>query len=383
MFRKKDEKVDISSLNEILSFGRKLIKILYITMMVGVILLGIYLLKESKILVFLKDLLIVISPVFIGLLIAWLCDPIVKFLQSKKIPRFAGCIIVYLFLIGIIFMFLYLFLPTFVRQIGDFVGTIPDILADLKVFGNKFFDTFATDGIDVKAIQTQVYTTIENFALGLTTNLPNTIINITKSIISSSINFVLGLMIGFYMLFDFDKINSTVLSHMPLKWKDNYAELTTRINTSLRNYVQGVFLVMFLVFITQSIGLTLAGLEAPLLFAVFCAVTDIIPYFGPYIGAIPAVLVGFTISPSVGIFCIISIVIVQLLENNFYQPLIMGHTMQLHPVIIIISLLIFQHFFGIIGMVVATPVVACLKVIFMFIDEKIHFMDLFNKKEVE
>ena len=383
MFRKKDEKVDISSLNEILSFGRKLIKILYIAMMVGVILLGIYLLKESKILVFLKNLLIVISPVFIGLLIAWLCDPIVKFLQSKKLPRFAGCIIVYLFLIGIIFMFLYLFLPTFVRQIGDFAGTIPDILADLKVFGNRFFDTFATDGIDAKAIQTQVYTTIENFALGLTTNLPNTIINITKSIISSSVNFVLGLMIGFYMLFDFDKINSTVLSHMPLKWKDNYAELTTRINTSLRNYVQGVFLVMFLVFITQSIGLTLAGLEAPLLFAVFCAVTDIIPYFGPYIGAIPAVLVGFTISPSVGIFCIISIVIVQLLENNFYQPLIMGHTMQLHPVIIIISLLIFQHFFGIIGMVVATPVVACLKVIFMFIDEKIHFMDLFNKKEVE
>lgn len=383
MFRKKDEKVDISSLNEILSFGRKLIKILYIAMMVGVILLGIYLLKESKILVFLKDLLIVISPVFIGLLIAWLCDPIVKFLQSKKIPRFAGCIIVYLFLIGIIFMFLYLFLPTFVRQIGDFAGTIPDILADLKVFGNRFFDTFATDGIDAKAIQTQVYTTIENFALGLTTNLPNTIINITKSIISSSVSFVLGLMIGFYMLFDFDKINSTVLSHMPLKWKDNYAELTTRINTSLRNYVQGVFSVMFLVFITQSIGLTLAGLEAPLLFAVFCAVTDIIPYFGPYIGAIPAVLVGFTISPSVGIFCIISIVIVQLLENNFYQPLIMGHTMKLHPVIIIISLLIFQHFFGIIGMVVATPVVACLKVIFMFIDEKIHFMDLFNKKEVE
>lgn len=383
MFRKKDEKIDISSLNEILSFGRKLIKILYIVMMVGAILLGIYLLKELKILVFLKDLLIVISPVFIGLLIAWLCDPIVKFLQSKKIPRFAGCIIVYLFLIGIIFMFLYLFLPTFVRQIGDFVATIPDILADLKVFGNKFFDTFATDGIDVKAIQTQVYTTIEDIALGLTTNLPNTIINITKSIISSSVNFVLGLMIGFYMLFDFDKINSTVLSHMPLKWKDNYVELTTRINTSLRNYVQGVFLVMFLVFITQSIGLTLAGLEAPLLFAVFCAITDIIPYFGPYIGAIPAVLVGFTISPSVGIFCIISIVVVQLLENNFYQPLIMGHTMQLHPVIIIISLLIFQHFFGIIGMVVATPVVACLKVIFMFIDEKIHFMDLFNKKEVE
>lgn len=381
--RKKDEKVDIASLNEILVIGSKLTKIVYIAVIVAVILLATYLLRELKILAFLKELLVVISPIFIGLIVAWLCDPMVRFLQRKKIPRFVGCILVYLVLIGIIFMFLYLFLPTFVHQIGDFVATIPDILKDLKVFGNKFFATFEIDGIDVKGIQEQIYSSVEKFGIGLTTNLPNIIINITKSIISGGVNFVLGLMIGFYMLFDFDKINNTVKNSLPESWKDNYQELMTRINTSLRNYVQGVFLVMFLVFITQSVGLTLAGLKAPLLFALFCAVTDIIPYFGPYIGAIPAVLVGFTISPTVGVFCIISIVIVQALENNFYQPLIMGHTMQLHPVIIMISLLIFQHFFGIIGMVVATPVVACLKVIFMFIDEKVHFMDLFNKKEVE
>ncbi len=381
--RKKDEKVDVASLNEILVIGSRLTKIVYIAVIVAVILLATYLLRELKILAFLKELLVVISPIFIGLIVAWLCDPMVRFLQRKKIPRFVGCILVYLVLIGIIFMFLYLFLPTFVHQIGDFVATIPDILKDLKVFGNKFFATFEIDGIDVKGIQEQIYSSVEKFGIGLTTNLPNTIINITKSIISGGVNFVLGLMIGFYMLFDFDKINNTVKNSLPESWKDNYQELMTRINTSLRNYVQGVFLVMFLVFITQSIGLTLAGLKAPLLFALFCAVTDIIPYFGPYIGAIPAVLVGFTISPTVGVFCIISIVIVQALENNFYQPLIMGHTMQLHPVIIMISLLIFQHFFGIIGMVVATPVVACLKVIFMFIDEKVHFMDLFNKKEVE
>ena len=381
--RKKDEKVDVASLNEILVIGSRLTKIVYIAVIVAVILLATYLLRELKILAFLKELLVVISPIFIGLIVAWLCDPMVRFLQRKKVPRFVGCILVYLVLIGIIFMFLYLFLPTFVHQIGDFVATIPDILKDLKVFGNKFFATFEIDGIGVKGIQEQIYSSVEKFGIGLTTNLPNIIINITKSIISGGVNFVLGLMIGFYMLFDFDKINNTVKNSLPESWKDNYQELMTRINTSLRNYVQGVFLVMFLVFITQSVGLTLAGLKAPLLFALFCAVTDIIPYFGPYIGAIPAVLVGITISPTVGVFCIISIVIVQALENNFYQPLIMGHTMQLHPVIIMISLLIFQHFFGIIGMVVATPVVACLKVIFMFIDEKVHFMDSFNKKEVE
>ncbi len=140
---------------------------------------------------------------------------------------------------------------------------------------------------------------------------------------------------------------------------------------------------MLLVFLTQSIGLTLAGLKAPLVFALFCAVTDIIPYFGPYIGGIPAVIVGFTISPITGICVLISIIIVQLLENNFYQPLIMGHTMKLHPVTIMLGLLIFQHFFGIIGMVVATPVIACLKILFIFINEKLDILGkITGEKEI-
>ena len=102
--RKKDEKVDISSLNEILVIGSKLTRIVYIAVIVAVVLLGIYVLRELKILAFLKELFVVISPIFIGLLIAWLCDPIVRFLQRKKIPRFVACILVYLVLLGLIFL---------------------------------------------------------------------------------------------------------------------------------------------------------------------------------------------------------------------------------------------------------------------------------------
>ena len=182
-------------------------------------------------------------------------------------------------------------------------------------------------------------------------------------------------------MFDFDKFNENICEFLPKSWRNDYNELTHRINTSLRSYVQGVLLVMLLVFITQSIGLTLAGMEAPMLFALFCAVTDVIPYFGPYIGAIPAIIVGFTISPITGICVIISIVVVQLLENNFYQPLIMGHTMQLHPVTIMLGLLIFQHFFGILGMVIATPVIACIKVLLLFINEKLGLFDMINGED--
>ena len=132
---------------------------------------------------------------------------------------------------------------------------------------------------------------------------------------------------------------------------------------------------MFIMFVTQTIALSIVGLKTPMLFALFCAVTDIIPYFGPYIGAIPAVIVGFTMSPLKGILTIVAILVVQLLENNIYQPLIMGHTMKLHPVVIMLGMLIFQHFFGILGMVLATPILSCLKVIFNFTDEKIRIKD--------
>ena len=70
---------------------------------------------------------------------------------------------------------------------------------------------------------------------------------------------------------------------LPHSWQNNFKELSDRINNSLRGYVTGVLSIMFLVFITQSIGLSIAGLESPLVFALFCALTDVIPYFGPYI----------------------------------------------------------------------------------------------------
>ena len=376
MFKKnKDKELDYRSLNEILSIGSKLSRIFFVICIISIILLGTYLIKELGILSFIKEFIIVISPIFIGFVIAWLFDPLVSWLQSKKVPRILGCIIVYILILGGLFLLLYLLIPTFIDQIKDFVGTIPDLLKDFKDVIDKLFQKFGnTTNINVGGIKKEVYDAIEKFGLALTTSIPSALINAGKSIVSGGLTFILGLMIGFYMLFDFDKLNKKITSIIPKKWRKNYKELGTRLNNSLRSYVQGLLAIMALVFITQSIGLTLVGLKAPLIFALFCALTDIIPYFGPYIGAIPAVLVAFTISPITGICCIIAIVVVQLLENNFYQPLIMGHTMKLHPVTIMIGLLIFQHFFGIIGMIVATPVIAAGKVILKFIDEKANVM---------
>lgn len=373
MFKKgKDKEVDYTSLNSILKTGRRLINIGYFVTIIALVLLGTYLLKEWKLLAFFKEILVVISPIFIGLLIAWLFEPIVTWLEKKKVPRILGCILVYLIIISAGMVICYMFIPSLVSQLKDFVAAAPSIFEDFTDFIMNIIKKVDTGNfVNIKAIKHDITSSLTEFGLKIGSDLPKHVFDVGKSIVSGGLNFVLGLMIGFYLLYDLNKVNEGIKAIIPCRWRDNYKELITRINTSLRSYVQGVLLVMLLVFITQGIGLTLAGLEAPILFALFCAVTDIIPYFGPYIGAIPALIVGFTISPITGICVLISIIVVQILENNFYQPLIMGHTMKLHPVTIMIGLLIFQHFFGIIGMVVATPVIACLKVLITFINEKL------------
>ena len=372
MFKKgKEKEIDYSSLNSILSTGKKLINIVFFMIVIAAILLSTYLIKEWKLLEIIKEFLIVISPIFIGFLIAWLFEPLVTKMQKRKMPRVLACIIVYAAIIGLLFLIVYLFIPSLISEVKDFVKVAPDIYDDLSNFALNIIKRFDTnDYVNIAALKKELTRWLSDFGMSIASDLPKYILSIGKALISGGINLVLGLMVGFYLLYDFNKVNDFIFNLLPESIKYGYKDLTNRINTSLRSYVQGVLLVMFLVFITQSIGLTIAGLEAPILFALFCAVTDIIPYFGPYIGGIPAVIVGFTMSPITGICVLISIVIVQLLENNFYQPLIMGHTMKLHPVTIMIGLLIFEHFFGILGMVVATPVIACIKVFVLFLDEK-------------
>ena len=382
--RLKDKDVDVTSLNHILKTGKKLINIGYFMAIVCLILLGTYLFKEWKIFKYIGEFITVISPIFVGFIIAWFFEPFVSKLQKKKVPRIVGCILVYLFIIGIIFLIIYLFVPALISQFKDFVAVAPNIFDEITDFIMNMIAKFDANGvIDLKLVKKNIMDTITDFGLSIGSDMPKYLFAFGKSIVSGGISFVLGLMIGFYLLYDFEKANTALNGIIPVSWQDGYKELTTRINTSLRSYVQGVLIVMLLVFITQCIGLTLAGMKSPMLFALFCAVTDVIPYFGPYIGAIPAIIVGFTISPITGICVIIAILVVQLLENNFYQPLIMGHTMKLYPVTIMLGLLLFEHFFGILGMVIATPCIACIKVIAVFILERTGYIKYLRGEERE
>ena len=377
MFRKnKDNELDYRAINKFFNTSNNLLKFVLALVIILAILLATYLIKEWNILGIIGTILSVISPVFIGFVIAWLLDPLATKL-STKMPRVVACILTYLIIFGSLILILAFTVPTLSSSVSEIVNVIPDIVDNAQDFASDVLEKFG-DSKQVESYKNTMLDKIESIGADFASTLPNSIWNFGKGVISGATSIVLGLMIGFYLLFDFRKFQGHLLSIIPKRWHSNTKDLMGRINGKLRSYVGGVLLVCFLVFITQSIGFSLAGLSAPLLFALFCAITDVIPYIGPWIGGAPAVIVGFTIDPMVGVFCLVSVLVCQLLENNFYQPLIMGKTMKLHPVTIMLGLLLFNYFFGMIGMIVATPVIATIKIIFEFIMEHSSLGEAFN-----
>lgn len=378
MFRKnnKNNELDYNAINSFFNTSNNILKFVGVLVIILVVLVGTYLIKEWNVLGIIGTLLSVISPVFIGFVIAWLLDPIAT-KMSTKMPRVLACILTYLIIFGGIILILFITVPTFSSGVTDIVSVVPDLVDNVQDFASDAIEGLG-DSKQINDYKDNILNNIEEMGTNIASSLPNTIWNFGKGVISVSTNIILGIMIGFYLLFDFRKFQGHLLSLIPKDWHKNAKDLMRRVNGKLRSYVGGVLLVCFLVFVTQSIGFSLAGLSAPFLFALFCAITDIIPYIGPWIGGAPAVIVGFTIDPMVGVFCLVSVLVCQLLENNFYQPLIMGKTMKLHPVTIMLGLLIFNYFFGMIGMIVATPVIATLKIIFEFILENTTLGEKFN-----
>ena len=370
MFKKNNSEINVAKINEVAERSNKVLKVMYFLLLALGLYLILLLFKETKILHFLWLLLKIVAPLFIGLVIAWLFDPFVKFLQTKNISRTWGAIITYLILFLIVFIILAALIPLLAEQIGEFANMAPGVFEALKGWSVGLFDYInQIDYIDGVTLKAEFFNKFNDFAADVTQNLPAALLSIISGFFSGMGILVLSLIIGFFLLVSFDGASS-LLSFIPRRVRETSMDLINNINNALRKYVQGALIDCSVIFILTSIGLWIVGLKAPALFGFFCGLTNIIPYLGPYIGGAPAVIVGFTQSPTIGILTLVVIAVIQFLEGNFLQPLIMSKTTKLHPVTIMLGLLIFGYFFGMIGMLISTPVIAVCKTIFVFFDQK-------------
>ena len=377
MFRKRNDKeLDIGKINSLVLLGNKVFQILLVMLIVAGVYIGIKVLKELQIFPFILTILKLLLPLFIGLFIAWLLDPIVSKLKEKGIRRGFGTAICYIVFLGIVFLIVNALIPLLSEQINEFVSnTIPGVYDACRNWINNIFDKFnGIENFDANSMKLELFTKLESIATNLTSSLPAILVTFVTNLFSVVGTFAIGMIIGFYILLDFDKHVKLIYSLVPNHLQKDAYTLVKVVDEPLKRFVIGAIIDCSVVFIISFIGFAIIGLKAPLLFGLFCGITNVIPYAGPYIGGAPAVLVAFSQGTPTGIAVLIFIAVVQALEGNLFQPLIMSKTTKLSPITIILGLLVFGHFFGIIGMVLATPIIGAVKGIISFFDSKYNFL---------
>ena len=374
-------KLNYKDLNDILKISKKILNVFLILIIVLAVYIVLRVCKELSVFRILVNILKILTPLFIGIVIAWLLNPVVNYMQKKGIRRIIGVSLSYVVLIALIYLILNSIIPLAYNQISDLSQLVPKIISNIESIIDKVLGHFDNiDAINVSELKDKIIGVADGYANGIYNDLPNHIVGIVRSIISGAGTFLIGMIIGFFLLLGFNNVGDSLMIFVPSKFQESTKELTTKITKALRGYVNGALFDASIIFVACSIAFALIGLKSPLLFALFCALMNVIPYAGPYIGGFPAIVVAFSQSMGIGIGVTLSIIIIQALEGNIMSPIVMSKTTKLHPVTIIVGLLIFGHFFGIVGMLLSTPIISVGKVVIEFIDSKIHLFS--NNEEV-
>lgn len=375
---KNKEKLNIPKLNEVINLSKNILKVTFIFFCI----IGIYAITLilKGVLPILLIILKVISPLFIGIVIAWLLEPGVKRLNKIIKNRLFSSILIYIIMLAILYLIMITLFPLLLEQISDFITILPAIIDYASDLAYGFLEKFNNINlINIEMIKSNVINYINDSISSLTTEIPTMIINTLSNLVSTIGIFALGLIIGFYLLVGSDNISKTLLSLLPIKVRKDINGLMEEANSSLFSYIKGVLLISLIMSIVSAIAFSIMGLKAPILLGLICGVTNIIPYIGPFIGGVIASIVAFTQNISLGILAIVVVLIVQALDNGLLHPLIIGKTMKLHPVIILVSLLIFGYLWGPLGMVIATPLVALFRLIIIFVENKYGIFNNFVK----
>lgn len=379
---KKERKISTKKINQLVALGNKIGKILYILFIILLVYVITLIFREWKILSIIGKIFAVMSPLFIGWFIAWVLNPTVKRLQKKGVKRGLAVTIAYLIMILVVAAIVWFTIPSLGTQISDIVSAVPEIANDIKSWIDNLFVKLSNLSLEnLDTVKASFLLRIESLSESIQKSLPETAVNIVSSLASGIGKIVMSLILGFYILYDFDKVSSGFINLFPKKTRKDVGELISKLNDTLYSFVSGTLWLSLLLFVVSVIGFSIIGLNAPVLIAFICVITNLIPYIGPYLGAAVAGAIGFAESPVVGVLTLVFILITQTLEGEILHPIVMSKKMNLNPITIIISLLIFEYLFGIIGMVIATPVVAILKIIYQFLDEKFDFLDFLDKEE--
>ncbi len=292
----------------------------------------------------LKELLIII---FISYIIMAALFPFSDFLTRKHIPKVLSVLILYLIIITVLVLLIFPLVPFTISQIQllfnsfpkyiDQVAKIPNLRIDQSSV-NNFFKT------DINLIGTNA-------------------LNITGSIFSGIFSVFTVLIISFYLMLEKETLTKQLITLFPKKYQENALTTITQIDSKIGLWLRAQLVFSFAIGVITWGGLAILGLPFALPLGLITGLMEIIPIIGVIISAALAVIVALTISPGLAVSVIVFYLLLQVIKNNIAFPRIMQKAVGLNPIVIILGILIATKFLGIIGALIAIPLITVILII--------------------
>ncbi|MGH4121025.1 AI-2E family transporter [Clostridium sp.] len=323
-------------------------------------------------------LLSIISPLIIGIIIAYLLYPLSKFLNKvlvhrlklKYKPHLLSIILTYIVVIVLFVLLIYSIYAMIGGQISD-NKTLSAMFTTIGSYVKRYNELF--DYMDIKITESGLSGDVKGYLSKAISQIApylsvsiNSIIKISTGFGSSILKSFIGIFISFYLLKDYEYFEKLYMNSMRIIMKDGklkkFNKTAFEINNIVSNFIRGQLLVGLIIGLISSIGLTIIGIDFAFLIGFTAGLANVIPYVGPIIGCIPAIIIGLlSPNPIMALWAVLLLFAVQQLDGAVISPKIVGDSMGLNPIFVIMAITIGGTIAGILGMLLSVPIAGIIK----------------------
>ncbi|MBC8264950.1 MAG: AI-2E family transporter [Anaerolineales bacterium] len=325
----------------------------------------------------------IISPLVIAVILAYVLNPPVRFLTARtRLSRTLVVASVYLALIVILSLVLVAFVPSLTQQVKSINVDFQDIVEDISSFFEQplFIFGFYVDLMDV-------YQEVSGTLQSIVSPLASQTVSFLIGLASGLAWLVFVLIVSFYLLKDLGKLGHFIHGLVPLDYRDEVRRLGEEVNVIWNAFFRSQLVLCAVVGAVVGVTMRVVGVRNALILGIIAGVLEIIPNIGPVIAAIPAILIAYFqgstyLLLSNGWFALLVIglyVVIQQLENNILVPRIIGRSLNLHPLVVIIGAIAGANLAGVLGMFLAAPTLASLRIVGNYVHRKLLDLEPFDE----
>lgn len=324
-----------------------------------------------------------LAAFFISVILAYIINPLVNYLETKRIPRRFGVLIVYVgFILALVLLFVVV-LPKTIEELRNLFIALPQWLNEWNA---RILD--ASDKIEkmTNLDMTRIMSSGQKQVEAYLNSLENTFVDKARSMASGMyaalgrmVSFVLVLILTYYFTVDKNRIKVKLYKAIPSGFRTDILNLASEINAAMMEFVKGKLLLAVIVGLMTMCMLFILGVNFAVAIGLITMIADIIPYIGPFLAFVPAFFFSFMDSWTKALWVSIFFVFLQWAENNLFAPKILGKRTGLHPAVVLMCIFIGGGTFGVMGMILSVPVFSILVIIKNFILMKLR--DGKRKKE--